>query len=140
VVLVSPRLQQGQRRGVDQHLAKAVCWLDQLQATLARGKQRRSRATLEAVLDERLEGSGRALTLTYTVDRTVLDRLQREWFGRLVLMTDQHEWSTADIIRTYRGQATVEGVFGRSTASHSPVTLLAIGAGNRHRMLFRPQC
>ena len=40
VVLVSPRLQQGQRRGVEQHLAKAVRWLDQLQATLARGRQR----------------------------------------------------------------------------------------------------
>ena len=124
VVLVSPRLQQGQRRGVEQHLATAVRWLDQLQATLARGKVRRARATLEAQVTERLrgqhlrelvavqlDGMGRTLRLTYTVDRAALDRLEREWFGRLVLMTDQHAWPTAEIIGAYRGQAVVEGVF-----------------------------
>jgi len=124
VVLVSPRLRQGQRRGVEQHLAKAIRWLAQLQATLAAGRQRRSRATLEAVIAERLRGQhlreiiavrmhgeGKMLTLEFTVDLAVLDRLDREWFGRMVLMTDQHDWSTADIIRAYRGQAVVEGVF-----------------------------
>jgi transposase len=124
VVLVSPRLQQGQRRGVEQHLATAIRWLDQLQATLARGKQRRARATIEAqvaerlrgqhlreILDVRVAGSGTALTLAYTVDAAALDRLEREWFGRLVLMTDQHEWTTAEIIGAYRGQGVIEGVF-----------------------------
>lgn len=124
VVLVSARLQQGQRRGVEQHLARAVRWLDQLQATLARGTQRRARATIEAqiaerlrgqhlreILNVRLHGRGRTLTLTYTVDLAALDRLEREWFGRLVLMTDQHDWTTAEIIGAYRGQAVIEGVF-----------------------------
>ena len=124
VVLVSPRLQQGQRRGVEQHLATAVRWLDALQALLARGKQRRTRAALEAQIAERLRGQhlreliavtlrgrGRTLTLDYTVDRAALDRLEREWFGRLVLMTDQHDWTTAEIIGAYRGQSVVEGVF-----------------------------
>ena len=124
VVLVSPRLQQGQRRGVEQHLATAVRWLDQLQATLARGQQRRTRATIAAQVAERLRGQhlreilavrlrgrGRALTLTYTVDHRALDRLEREWFGRLVLMTDQHDWTTAEIIGAYRSQSVVEGVF-----------------------------
>lgn len=124
VVLVSPRLQQGQRRGLEQHLTKAVAWLDQLQTLLARGRQRRPRAALEAeiaarlrgqhlrdVLSVQIGGAGRTLTLTYTVDRLALDRLEREWFGRLVLMTDQHAWSTAEIIGAYRGQSVVEGVF-----------------------------
>ena len=124
IVLVSPRLQQGQRRGVEQHLALAVRWLTQLQTTLAAGRQRRSRATIEAVITERLRGQhlreiltyrlrgeGNVLTLDFAVDLAVLDRLEREWFGRLVLMTDQHDWSTADIIRAYRGQSVAEGVF-----------------------------
>lgn len=124
VVLVSPRLQQGQRRGVEQHLASAVRWLDALQATLSRGKQRRSCAAIEAqvaqrlrgqhlreILNVRVSGSGKSLTLTYTVDHAALDRLEREWFGRLVLMTDQHDWTTAEIIKAYRGQSVVEGVF-----------------------------
>ena len=124
IVLVSPRLQQGQRRGVEQHLASAIRWLDTLQATLARGKQRRSRAAIEAqvaqrlrgqhlrdLLDVRVHGSGKTLSLAYTVDHAALDHLEREWLGRLVLMTDQHDWTTAEIIRAYRGQSVVEGVF-----------------------------
>jgi transposase len=124
VVLVSPRLQQGQRRGVEQHVASAVRWLDALQAMLARGTQRRARATIEAQVRERLrgqhlreiltvtlDGSGHTLTLAYTMDRTALDRLEREWFGRLVLMTDQHDWTTTEIIGAYCGQSVVEGVF-----------------------------
>ena len=123
-MLVSPRLQQGQRRGVEQHLASAVRWLDALQATLARGKQRRSRAAIEAqvaqrlrgqhlreILDVRVHGRGKTLSLAYTVDHAALDHLEREWLGRLVLMTDQHDWTTAEIIRAYRGQSVVEGVF-----------------------------
>ena len=45
------------------------------------------------------------------MDREALDRLEREWFGRLVLMTDRHDWTTAEIIGAYRSQAVVEGVF-----------------------------
>ena len=124
VVLVSPSLQQGQRRGIEQHLASAVRWLDQLQALLARGRQRRTRAALEAqvaarlrgqhlrdVLSVQLDGTGSTLSLTYTVDHAALDRLETEWLGRLVLMTDQHAWSTAEIIGAYRSQSVVEGVF-----------------------------
>ena len=63
------------------------------------------------MLSVHLVGTGRTLTLTYTVDHAALDRFEREWLGRLVLMTDQHAWSTADIIGAYRGQSVVEGVF-----------------------------
>jgi transposase len=124
VVLCSPRLQQGQRRGIEQHLATAIRWLDELQATLVRGRQRRTRTELESAIAMRLRGqhlaeilhveltgSGRRLELQYTVDTAALDALERTWLGRLVLMTDQHDWTTAEIIRTYRGQATAEGVF-----------------------------
>lgn len=91
IVLVSPRLQQGQRRGMEPHLVKAITWLDQLQALLTRGRQRRTRAALEAEITARLRGqhlrdvlavrldcTGRSLTLSYTVDRAALDRLERE--------------------------------------------------------------
>jgi len=124
VVLVSPRLQQGQRRGIEQHVASAVRWLTTLQATLARGRQRRTRAQVEAAIALRLQGqhvaevvrvtlteTGRTLALDYTIDLAALDALERTWLGRLVLMTDQHDWPTAEILRTYRRQATAEGVF-----------------------------
>ncbi|MDP1859662.1 MAG: hypothetical protein Q8K82_13385 [Gemmatimonadaceae bacterium] len=57
---------------------------------------------LRDVLSVRLTGEDRALALDYTVDREALDRLEREWFGRLVLMTDRHDGTTAEIIGARR--------------------------------------
>ena len=125
LVLCSPGLQQGQRRGIEQHLTSAIQWLDALKGTLARGRHRRTRSELESTIRQRLgrqhlaailtvtltEHDERTLSLDYTVDTAALDELERTWLGRLVLITDQHDWSSEEIIRAYRGQATAEGVF-----------------------------
>jgi transposase len=125
VVLVSERLRDGQLRGVLQHIASAKRWLDQRAATLARGKQRLDRARIERDIETRLMGrqflrkvlrvelvgKGRKLALHYTVDEAALDQLRRDWLGRLVLVTDRDDWSTAEIISAYRGQSDAESVF-----------------------------
>jgi len=125
VVLCSERLRQGQIAGVMQHVAKAQQWLSALADTLRRGKQRRNRARIERDIETYLKGrqhlgevirfelSGEdpKLTLAYEFDQAALDSLAQDTFGRLVLMTDRHDWSTADIIRAYHGQAAVEAVF-----------------------------
>ena len=43
--------------------------------------------------------------------RSSLDRLAEDTLGRLVLVTNRHTWTTEDIIRTYRSQASVEALF-----------------------------
>jgi transposase len=125
VVLISERLRDGQLRGVLQHLAAAKRWLDQRAATLARGKQRLDRARIERDIETRLmgrqhlrkllrvelTGSARKLNLTYHVDEAALEELRTNWLGRLVLMTNRHDWSTAEIVQAYRGQADAEAVF-----------------------------
>jgi transposase len=125
VVLVSERLREGQLRGVLQHLASTRKWLDSRAATLARGRQRLDRVRIERdietrlkgrqhlrrVLKVRLDGEGKKLTLSYEIDQAALDELQRDWLGRLVLVTDRAEWSTAQIIAAYRQQSDVEAVF-----------------------------
>ena len=125
VVVCSERLRQGQMAGVMQHVMKAQEWLSEQADTLRRGKQRRNRARIERdienylkgrqhlseVLRFELTGEDPRLTLTYEFDQSAFDALARETFGRVVLMTDRHGWSTAEIIRTYHGQAAVEAVF-----------------------------
>jgi len=125
IVTCSERLRQGQMAGVMQHVAKARQWLSEQADTLRRGKQRRDRTRIERdienylkgrqhlneVLRFRLTGEDPDLVLTYDFDRRAFNKLARETFGRVVLMTDRHDWSTADIIRTYHGQAVVEAVF-----------------------------
>lgn len=125
VIVVSETLHAGQIRGILQHAASAQKWLQDLADTLARGKNKRDRARLQRDIETRLmgrqhlsevlkfslSGSGRNLKLTYEFDQDALDALARAWLGRLVLVTDRDDWSTAEIIRAYRGQAHVEAVF-----------------------------
>lgn len=125
VVLCSERLREGQMAGVMQHVTKAQKWLAELAETLRRGRQRRDRARIERDIENYLKGrqhlsevlrfdlSGEDphLMLTYEFDRDAFDALAQNTFGRVVLMTDRHEWSTEEIIRAYHGQAGVEAVF-----------------------------
>ena len=125
VVLVSEQLREGQMAGVMQHVAKAQKWLSAQADTLRRGKQRRDRARIERdienhlkgrqhlgeVLRFQLTGADPHLALTWEFDRAAFDALAQSTFGRLVLMTDRHDWSTAEIIRAYHGQSAVEAVF-----------------------------
>jgi len=125
VVVLSQRLREGQQRGILQHVASARRWLDRLAATLQRGRQKRDRARIQRDIETRLMGrqnlrkvlrvnlgeENRKLHLQYEFDQDAFDILSRDWLGRIVLFTDRDEWSTAEIIRAYRGQSEVEAVF-----------------------------
>jgi transposase len=52
------------------------------------------------------------ITLTYAVNRTAYDE-KRKSFGKTILFTDNHEWSTEQIIKVYRGKFEVERDFRR---------------------------
>lgn len=125
VVLVSERLREGQMRGILQHVGSARRWLDDLANTLRRGKQKRNRARIERDIELRLKGRQHLsrvlhfkltgddpnLALTYQFDQVAFDDLANNSLGRIVLMTDRHDWSTAEIIQAYRNQADIEAVF-----------------------------
>jgi transposase len=125
VVLLSERLRQGQMRGVLQHAASAQSWLEDLAQTLRRGKQKRDRARIQRDIEVRLRGrqhlrevlryelTGQdpTLALTYQFNQPAFDALAQHTLGRVVLMTDHDEWSTAEIIAAYHGQSKIEAVF-----------------------------
>jgi transposase len=125
VVLVSERLREGQMAGVMQHVAKARQWLSEQADVLRRGKQRRDRARIERDIENhlagrqhlrellpfKLTGDGPYLALSYEFDQAAFDSLAEGTFGRLLLMTDRHDWTTAKIIRAYHGQSAVEAAF-----------------------------
>lgn len=125
VLLLSERLREGQMRGILQHVESALRWLSDLADTLSRGKQRRNRARIQRDIEGRLQGrqhlrevlrfelAGKdpKLSLAYQFDQQAFDTLADERLGRVVLITDRHDWSTAEIIRTYHGQSHIEAVF-----------------------------
>lgn len=125
VLLLSERLRQGQMRGIMQHVESALRWLSELADMLSRGKQKRDRARIQRDIESRLHGRQHLrevlhvelagedpkLSLAYQFDQKAFDALAQKRLGRVVLITDRHDWSTAEIIRTYHGQSQIEAVF-----------------------------
>jgi transposase len=122
----SPELHESQARGLDgTTLAKAGKKLDELAATLARGKTRRPRAKVQAeieaitrkpwvrrVITWQLDGDQpRDLRLTWTVDQAARAALEEEIFGKHVLITDHDHWPVPDVIAGYRSQSEAEFSF-----------------------------
>lgn len=126
VLFISPQLRRGQMRGLHQQLTKRLDALEQWQHTLAKpGSGPRTAASarkrvealgagqyinqvLQITYHPRRKGANR---LTWAIDQHALDALETEVFGKRLLMTDQHAWSTEDIIFAYQGQSHVEAAF-----------------------------
>ena len=119
----SPELHESQARGFDgTTLAKAGKKLDELAATLARGKTRRSRDKVEAeiavitrkpwvrrVVTWQLDGGQpKDLRLTWGIDQDARAALEEELFGKHVLITDHDDWPAAEVIAAYRSQSEAE--------------------------------
>ena len=122
----SPELHEHQARGFDgTTLAKAARQLDELAATLARGKTRRAKDKVEAeitkithdpwvrrVITWQLAGDKpRDLRLTWSIDGAARAALEEEIFGKHVLITDHDDWPAAEVIAGYRSQCEAEFSF-----------------------------
>jgi transposase len=129
----SPQLHDSQARGFDgTTLAKAGKKLDELAATLARGKTRRPREKAEAeiaaitrkpwvrrVITWQLDGEQpKDLRLTWSVDPGARAALEEELFGKHVLITDHHDWPAPEVIAGYRSQSEAEFSFRQLKDPH----------------------
>src|SRR5271165_5065732 len=116
----SPELRDSQARGFDgTTLAKAGKKLDELAATLARGKTRRGKDTVTAeietitakpwvrrVITWTLDGDQpRDLRLTWSIDPDARAALEEELFGKHVLITSHDGWPVPEVVAGYRSQS-----------------------------------
>ena len=129
----SPEPHQHQARGFDgTTLAKAARQLDELAATLARGKTRRAKDKVEAeiakithdawvrrVITWELTGdTSRDLRLAWFIDAAARAALEEEIFGKHVLITDHDDWPAAEVIAGYRSQSEAEFSFRQLKDPH----------------------
>ena len=129
----SPELHAAQARGFDgTTLAKAGKKLDELAATLARGKTRRGRDKVEAevesitrkpwvrrVITWQLTGDQPTdLRLTWGIDPAARAGLEDELFGKHVLITSHDDWPAAEVIAGYRSQSEAEFSFRQMKDPH----------------------
>lgn len=119
VVVRSERLAEGQRRGLQQHLTRALVRLGRISRHPrgglegARAQVRRicGRQYLRQVLDVAITRRGREVLITARVDEVARARLEQEYFGLRILTTTRADWSAAQTIDAYRGQARAERTF-----------------------------
>src|SRR5271167_739894 len=122
----SPELRDSQARGFDgTTLAKAGKKLDELAATLARGKTRRGKDKVTAeietitakpwvrrVITWQLTGDQpKDLRLTWSIDPDARAALEEELFGKHVLITSHDGWPVPEVVAGYRSQSEAEFSF-----------------------------
>ena len=136
----SPELHAAQVTGFEATtLAKAARALDDLAATLARGRTRRPRDKVEEqiraitkdtwvrrVISWQLTGDKPAeLRLTWAIDPHARAALEDELFGKHVLITDHDDWTITEVVAGYRSQSEAEFSFrqlkDRHVVSFSPM-------------------
>ena len=130
----SPELHAHQARGFDgTTLAKAARQLDELAATLARGKTRRARDKVEAEIGKITHdawvrrvitwqltgGTPKDLRLAWSIDQHARAALEQEIFGKHVLITDHDDWPAAEVIAAYRSQSEAEFSFRQMKDPHA---------------------
>ncbi|PKP56280.1 MAG: transposase [Candidatus Altiarchaeales archaeon HGW-Altiarchaeales-2] len=98
VVYISEKLRKGQIKGLKQDIKKIFAKLRKL-------KEKIQQPTIEPLKED-------AFDLDFWVDKKEFDLLNHK-FGRRILITNQHDWSTKEIILAYWGQSKIESVFKR---------------------------
>lgn len=125
VVVSSPALLEGQKRGIAAALAKAKKELGALEKRVARGKITRVRLEqrVEQVLRREhladfvvteVAGEERSPSFAWRVDPARRRHLERTRLGKRVICTDRHTWRTERIVAAFRGQWNVEELFRRA--------------------------
>jgi transposase len=113
-------------------LAKVGRQLNELAATLSRGKTRRTVEQLDAeigkithdqwvkaVIDWESTGDTPAeRRLTWTVNEQKRKALEERVFGKRILITDQQDWPVVDIVAAYRSQSEIEFGFRQLKDPH----------------------
>jgi len=125
VVVESPELQRGQKRGIAAALRKAKVELGKLERLAAKGRvgregleERAAKALQREHLSEfvvvTVTETGGRVSLHWHVDASERRLLERTRLGRRVLCTDHHHWSNGRIVHAFRGQWNVEELFRRA--------------------------
>lgn len=130
VVTHSQELLDGQLRGIAQVLGKRRRALSELQGKLKRSQEPGAKGKgytvkslkahaqtlssgqyIQRILRVEIRRERGKLQLHYHSDAQALDQLKANTLGRRILFTDNHLWTTQEIILAYRSQHHVEAAF-----------------------------
>ena len=125
IVYISEKLKAGQLRGIYQALTKKMKELKEIQKNLSHPRaKKRDKVQLEEKIKNLVKGqyikgliewslkeeSGGRFKLDFYINIENLSEIEDK-LGFRILMTDRHDWSTEEIIKTYWGQSDIENAF-----------------------------
>jgi len=120
VLFISENFRSKQVRGFQQHLNKALEYLKTWKAALAKPgsgplsaenaekqidqilAQQHVKDVVQVEYNKRRKGSDR---LSFNIDQDAINHLYNDVFGKRLLMTNRHEWSSEEIINAYNAQS-----------------------------------
>lgn len=125
----------GRMQGLIKQLRRAQCSLRELKKKLEeqnrrkKGKKINRDSALEKIAEilspplgkmvcYELQGEDVQLSLSYHFDHDAQEAYARSHFGKNILFTNQHDWSTEEIVTAYRGQARIEDAFKLMKEAH----------------------
>lgn len=128
VVYISEKLRRGQMQGLKQNLTKLFHKLteikDRIRQPTKRGPKRKQEKLKKKIaslidslvskelIDWQLQPKEKdSYQLDFAINETYYRFLKEQWFGRRILITNRHQWSTKEIILAYWGQSNVEYAF-----------------------------
>lgn len=125
VVIISEKLKEGQIRGLYTSLSNCEKAIVKINASLnVPGRKKRDKERIEYLLRaiiskykaqnlidfEVLEDDDRCIGINHLIKYDSLAKIEED-MGFRIIMTNRHEWDTAEIIKAYHGQSFIENTF-----------------------------
>ena len=128
ILTYSHALYVGQLNELTRDIASAICSFKELNEQLGnpRSKIQKSKEAIQTkikkilskkymdtIFDTRIneQEDGSSIHVGYLVNETNKEKVAHKYFGKKLLITDQKDWSTSEILRTYREQDCIEKIF-----------------------------
>ena len=125
IVYISEKLKAGQLRGIYQALTKKMKELKEIQKSLSHPRaKKRDKVQLEEKIKNLVKGQYIKDLIEWSLKEESEGRFKFDFYintenlseiedklGFRILMTDRHDWSTEEIIKTYWGQSDIENAF-----------------------------
>jgi transposase len=128
ILTYSHALYAGQIKELNKDIASVIRYLKELNEQLENPKSRMEKskeaiqAKIKKILSKKYMGdifetqvkeqeSGSSMRVEYLINDTNKEMIAYKYFGKKLLISDRKDWSTFDILRTYREQDCIEKIF-----------------------------
>lgn len=133
LVIYSPKLFEGQMRELENDLKKNQARLTTLAETIKSEKSRikKDRKSIEnrvkkeikgrhqwELFEIKIEGDAVVTDLSWQINKDKKSEIIDKYFGKKLLISDHHDWSTQEIILTYSNQYLIERIFRDTKNPH----------------------